>query len=166
MTVDILCRVVDNLGDIGFVYRLARALSEQPDAPRLRLIVDDLAAFASLCPGVDPDAGFQRVGEWPVARWENPGAGAVSEFTARRPRVVLECYACGRPDWFEEILFDEADTEPRNIVNLEYLTAEPWARDFHRLPSLTRSPLVRKSVFMPGFESGTGGLLIDRGFEA
>ncbi len=166
MTVDILCRVVDNLGDIGFVYRLARALSELPDAPRLRLIVDDLSAFASLCPLVDPGAGFQRVGEWAVARWDAPGADAVREFSARRPRVVLECYACGRPDWFEEILFDEADTESRDIVNLEYLTAEPWARDFHRLPSLTRSPLVRKSVFMPGFEPGTGGLLIDRGFEA
>jgi uncharacterized repeat protein (TIGR03837 family) len=49
-------------------------------------------------------------------------------------------------------------------VNLEYLTAESWARDFHRLPSLTRSPLVRKAMFMPGFEAGTGGLLQDAGF--
>ena len=41
MTVVVLCKLVDNLGDIGFASRLVRALSELPDAPRLRLIVDD-----------------------------------------------------------------------------------------------------------------------------
>jgi uncharacterized repeat protein (TIGR03837 family) len=90
----------------------------------------------------------------------------VSLFRAERPRIVLECYACGRPDWFESILFDSCDHQPRHIVNLEYLTAESWASDFHRLPSLTRSALVRKSVFMPGIRPGTGGLLIDEQFRA
>lgn len=166
MTVDILCKVVDNLGDIGFAYRLARALSELPEAPALRLIVDDLVAFSGLCPGVDPALPLQRVGEWTVARWDSPGAEAEALFRAERPRAVLECYACGRPDWLEAILFDADDPVPRAIVNLEYLTAESWARDFHRLPSLTRSPLVRKAVFMPGLEPGTGGLVQDRAFTA
>lgn len=166
MRIDILCRVVDNFGDIGFVYRLSRALAELPDAPGLRLIVDDLAAFAQLCPHVRPDAGLQDVDGMTVVRWDNPGEDALAVFVADRPRLVLECYACGRPDWLETILFDPADPVPRHIVNLEYLTAEPWARDFHRLPSLTRSPLVRKSVFMPGFEPGTGGLLQDSAFVA
>ena len=164
MTIDILCRVVDNFGDIGFVYRLSRALAELPDAPRLRLIVDNLAAFAQLCPQVRPDTGLQDVDGMTVVRWDNPGEDALAVFLANRPRMVLECYACGRPDWFETILFDPADPVLRHIVNLEYLTAEPWARDFHLLPSLTRSPLVRKSVFMPGFEPGTGGLLQDSAF--
>ena len=166
MTVDILCKVVDNLGDIGFAYRLARALSELPNPPTLRLIVDDLVAFAGLCPGVDPEQALQRVGEWTVARWDSPGAETEALFRAERPRAVLECYACGRPDWLEAILFDADDPVPRAIVNLEYLTAESWARDFHRLPSLTRSPLVRKAVFMPGLEPGTGGLIQDRAFSA
>jgi uncharacterized repeat protein (TIGR03837 family) len=164
MTVDILCKVVDNLGDIGFAYRLARALSELPEPPALRLIVDDLEAFAGLCPGVNPEMPLQRVGEWTVARWESPGAQVLALYLAERPRAVIECYACGRPDWLEAILFDADDPVPRAIVNLEYLTAEPWARDFHRLPSMTRSPLVRKAVFMPGFEPGTGGLIQDRAF--
>lgn len=166
MTVDILCKVVDNLGDIGFVYRLARALSELPEAPRLRLIVDDLAAFSLLCPAVDPCRPLQSVEGWLVARWDDPGEEALRRFLAERPRMVLECYACGRPEWLESILFDESDPVSRHLINLEYLTAEPWARDFHRLPSLTRSPLVRKAVFMPGLESGTGGLLIDNAFSA
>ena len=164
MTLDILCKVVDNLGDIGFAFRLARALSELPEQPALRLIVDDLAAFSGLCPGVDPALPLQRVGEWTVARWDSPGAQVQALYLAERPRAVIECYACGRPDWLEAILFDADDPVPRAIVNLEYLTAEPWARDFHRLPSMTRSPLVRKAVFMPGLEPGTGGLIQDRAF--
>src|SRR5512145_3134569 len=42
VTIDILCKVVDNYGDIGVAWRLARALSELPDPPALRLVVDDL----------------------------------------------------------------------------------------------------------------------------
>ena len=53
MTIDILCKVVDNYGDIGLVYRLARALSELEAGPSLRLIVDDLHAF---------ERGLQAVG--------------------------------------------------------------------------------------------------------
>ena len=49
MTLDILCKVVDNYGDIGFVYRLAKALRDVEPGIALRLHVDDLAAFSSLC---------------------------------------------------------------------------------------------------------------------
>ena len=166
MTVDILCRVVDNLGDIGFVYRLARALVELPDAPRLRLIVDDLSVFAGICPAVQADTAMQNVEGFLVVRWDNPGDAALEEFRCVRPRMVIECYACGRPEWFEAILFDPADTVPRHIVNLEYLTAESWALDYHLLPSLTRSPFVRKTIFMPGFQEGTGGLVQDKSFSS
>lgn len=164
MTVDILCKVVDNLGDIGFAYRLARALAELPSPPRLRLIVDDLASFARLLPAVDPGLPLQTVSGILVVRWDSPGDDAVTLFLSERPRLVLECYACGRPSWFESILFDEGDSVPRHVVNLEYLTAEAWACDFHKLPSMTRSPLVRKSVFMPGLVPGTGGLVIDAAY--
>lgn len=163
MTIDILCRVVDNFGDIGVVYRLARALSELENAPALRLIVDDLLAFSRLCPAVDSRPAVQSVGGWTVADWSGAAAGF---FRAERPRVVVECFACGRPDWYEELLFDPADPEDRLIVNLEYLTAESWAEDFHRLPSVTRSGRVRKAMFMPGFAAGTGGLIQDRRFMA
>jgi uncharacterized repeat protein (TIGR03837 family) len=161
MTIDILCRVVDNLGDIGFVYRLARCLSELPDPPRIRLIVDDLASFSGICPGVKINQPLQSLDGWTIVSWQSPGESAIKLFRAERPRFVLECYACGRPDWFESILFDPSDTAHRYVVNLEYLTAESWACDFHKLPSLTRSPLVHKSIFMPGFAAGTGGLLQD-----
>jgi uncharacterized repeat protein (TIGR03837 family) len=169
MTIDILCRVVDNYGDIGFAFRLSRALSELPGDNRIRLVVDDLASFAALCPTVDPSSGFQSVGNpggaaWLLARWADPGDGALGHFALERPRFALELYACGRPSWYEAILFDDADPDPRLVINIDYLTAEPWAVDFHGLPSLTRNPLVKKYFFMPGFVPGTGGLVLDNSF--
>ena len=164
MDLDILCRVVDNFGDIGVAYRLARSLSELPDPPRLRLVVDDLRAFASLDPAIDPEATAQVVHGWDIFTWADPGAGvARAAFAARPATIVIECFACGRPDWLEELIFDP-QAEGCFIVDLEHLSAEAYAEDFHRLPSLTRSWNVRKAIFLPGFSPGTGGLLLDRDF--
>ncbi len=164
MIVDILCRVVDNLGDIGFVYRLARSLSELGDPPRLRVVVDDLASFAALCPGIDPALPYQTVNGWEIVRWNAPGEAIVRLYKAAPPRVAIECYACGRPEWFEEILFDPSDGERRLLIDLEYFTVEQWSAEYHLLPSLTRSPHVQKAIFMPGILPGTGGLLLDARF--
>jgi uncharacterized repeat protein (TIGR03837 family) len=159
-TIDILCKVVDNFGDAGVVYRLARALCEADPSLRLRLVVDNLAAFHALEPAVDPEAAFQALRGWSIVRWDAPA----SCFEREPPRLVLECFACGRPDWFEALLFDEKRAERRLIVDLEYLSAEPWVEDFHLMPSLTRSPSVAKALFMPGFTARTGGLILDRDF--
>lgn len=162
MTIDILCKVVDNFGDIGVVYRLARALSELDAGLKLRIVVDDLGAFRALAPEIDPEKPVQTVRGWIVAS----GIEARELFLAERPRAVVECFACGRPDWYEDILFDPDDAGERLIVNLEYLTAEDYAAEFHRLPSATRSAKVKKAVFMPGFAPGTGGLIVDGRFRA
>ncbi len=165
MDIDILCKVVDNYGDIGLAYRLARSLSELPAPPRLRLVVDDLAAFALLDPAIDADAAVQLRRGWEVYRWQGDGSGeAAAAFRARRPRIVLECFACGRPDWLEDIIFDPRFQEGCLIVDLEHLTAEKYAEELHRMPSLTRSSSVRKTIFLPGFSPGTGGLVMDGSF--
>jgi len=168
LTLDIVCRVVDNYGDIGVVFRLARALSELPTAPRLRLIVDDLGAFNRIEPSVDPAAPAQRVRGWTVLSWSGPTPASAAAFElAYRgdpARVVIECFACGRPDWLEAMLFDPACEARKTIVNLEYLTAEGYAEEFHRMPSLTRSSSVRKHMFLPGFTEKTGGLILDRAY--
>jgi uncharacterized repeat protein (TIGR03837 family) len=179
MDIDILCKVVDNYGDIGFAYRLARALSELPDPPRLRLVVDDLEAFSKLDPSIVPRAERQETHGWEVFAWSDPlaaaGPGAAANdaaaaaFRERPTRYLVECFACGRPDWLEALLFEGSLYGPGPgqgclIVDLEYLTAEGYAEDFHLMPSLTRSPFVRKSIFLPGFVPGTGGLAMDASF--
>ncbi len=167
MTIDILCRVVDNFGDIGVVYRLARSLSKLDGAPALRLIVDNLEAFGAVCPEVDAQRPVQVVRGWTVLPWSGDAAVLAScrAIYERDPaRIVIEAFACGRPEWLESMLFDPADSATKTIINLEYLTAEPYADEFHLMPSLTRSPLVKKYIFMPGFTEKTGGLILDEPF--
>ena len=160
MTIDILCKVVDNFGDIGVVYRLARSLSELDPELSLRLIVDKLEAFAALEPAVDASLPVQSLHGWRLIRWDSPWEGLRED----PPRLVIESFACGRPEWFEEVLFDPGRPELRLIVNLEYLSAEAWVEEIHGMPSLTRSALVKKRVFMPGFTASTGGLILDNHF--
>jgi uncharacterized repeat protein (TIGR03837 family) len=159
----LLCKVVDNYGDIGVVYRLARSLSELPAPPALRLVVDDLSSFRCLDPEVDPGLDRQSLHGWELFRWSAAEA-ALPAFRARRPKIVIECFACGRPDWLESLLFEESSAEGCLLVDLEHLTAEPYAVEFHRMPSLTRSSSVRKAMFLPGFAPGTGGLVMDGDF--
>lgn len=162
MIIDIICKVVDNYGDIGFVYRLAKALSAADSRLGIRLHVDDLGAFRSLRPEVDPDKDVQELMGWTLLSWDSAWEGLAEA----PPSFVLECFGCGRPDRLESLLFDASRGDSRWVLNIEHLSAEPWVEDFHRLPSLTRSSLVKKAFFMPGFTSKTGGLVIDPDFRA
>ena len=162
--ITILCKVVDNFGDIGFVYRLARALSEEDDSLKLRLIVSDLPSFAALAPEVDASKSEQIYQGWQIYDW-NAAEECKRAFTTNPPSIILECFQCGRPDWLEDILFDkDAAGDIVQIVNIDYLTAEDYADDFHLLKSGTRSPRVKKINFMPGFTDKTAGLILDRDF--
>ena len=105
-------------------------------------------------------AGGKRVA---VFDW-NDGDACKDEFSRRPPRIILECFQCGRPLWLEAILFDSSFSQIVQIVNIEYLTAENWADGFHLLKSGTRAANVKKVNFMPGFSAKTGGLVLDGPF--
>ena len=191
----ILCKVVDNFGDIGFVYRLAKNLVQLNPQREIRIAVDNLAAFNKIESRVDPALAEQVLevacadslqAQEGAGKAGNEGkpktagrlkifdatnaAVCAREWTKKPARVILECFQCGRPDWLEALLFDDASAggdcpqaqEARAlIINIDYLTAEDYAEEFHRLKSGTRSPLVRKVNFMPGFTAKTGGLILD-----
>ena len=166
--ITLLCKVIDNFGDIGVVWRLARALLECTDKSLdLRIIIDDLSAFASVAPGVNTEKDDQLFSGCRILRW-SPGsaalAGITDFFETNPPQVIIECFACGRPEWLETLLFEKGFPETVQIINLEYLTAEPYAEEFHKLMSLTRSARVKKVNFMPGFTPDTGGLILDGAF--
>jgi len=59
---DLFCAVVDNLGDIGVCWRLARQLAAEHRA-EVRLWVDDLTTFRQLAPELDVEAPSQKLGE-------------------------------------------------------------------------------------------------------
>ena len=148
VTWDIFCSVVDNFGDIGVTWRLARQLVAEHDLD-VRLWVDDLPAFARLCPELDVQAAEQfqqgvRVCAWPTL-WLPVTPAA----------VVIEAFACALPAAYIAAMA----SGPRRLwLNLEYLSAEDWVPGCHALPSLQGNGL-QKFFFFPGFVPQTGGLL-------
>lgn len=163
MEITVLCKVVDNFGDIGVVFRLCRALSELKKNLEIRLVVSNLDSFAKISKGIDSTKTFQEFRGWKVFDW-NDNAPCKKEFSKNPPEFILECFQCGRPEWLEELLFSPQFNLNVQIVNVEYLTAESWADDFHLLKSGTRSAKIKKINFMPGFTKKTGGLILDKNF--
>jgi uncharacterized repeat protein (TIGR03837 family) len=153
---DIFCTVVDNFGDIGVAWRLARQLSADYHWS-VRLWVDDLATFAQLAPGFDPARPWQRHGDIMVEHWGEPlGATEVLQIAD----VVIETFGCDLPAIY---LVAMAERSPAPVwINFDYLSAEDWVGDFHLRPSPhPRLPLT-KWFFFPGLRTHTGGVLIER----
>ncbi len=153
---DIFCKVVDNFGDIGVAWRLARMLASEHGI-EVRLWVDDLAALSRIWPATSTGMKQQRVAGVDVRLWSKP-------FPATVPGdVVIETFQCALPDSF--VIAMAAKPVAPCWINLDYLSAEDWVAGCHRLPSPhPRLPLT-KHFYFPGFDPNTGGLLHERGLE-
>ena len=151
---EIFCRVIDNFGDIGVCWRLARQLASEYGLS-VRLFVDDLTPLAAICPPVDPQLAQQLYQGVDIRHW--PADFAVD----RVGEVIIEAFACELPPGY---LAAMAATTRRPVwLNLEYLTAEAWAEDWHGLASPHPTLPLQKFFFFPGFGPRSGGLLRERG---
>ena len=147
---DIFCTVVDNYGDIGVCWRLARQLADEHGLA-VRLWLDDLRSLSRLCPAADASQALQRIEGVEVRHWPSPfSATDVSD-------VVIEAFACALPDTYLNAM--AARPQKPVWINLEYLSAEPWDEGCHGMASPhPRLPLT-KHIFFPGFTPASGGLL-------
>ena len=165
MYITILCKVVDNFGDIGVAWRLCRRLAKIQSKYKICLVVDDLDAFSKIESNVIASEAKQsiNINGIEIFPWNDDAFchEVFSQNDGERLSLILELFQCGRPDWMERILFDEKLQRTVQIIMIDYLTAEKYAEDFHCLQSLTRSAKVQKVNFMPGFTQKTGGLVID-----
>jgi len=151
---DIFCRVVDNYGDIGVCWRLARQLAGEHGLA-VRLWVDDPASLAPLCPACDPSLPAQQVQDVEIRRW-------TADFVVDRiADVVIEAFACELPtDYIAQMATRPA---PPRWINLEYLSAEAWIEGCHGLASPHPDLPLVKYFFFPGFTPTSGGLLREAG---
>jgi len=152
-TWDIFCRVIDNFGDIGVCWRLARQLAAEHNQS-VRLWVDDLDSLIRIWPET-LQQDQQDVAGVEVCRWNAEFASDVQV-----ANVVIEAFACDIPS----IYLDEMSKLKQNgqtpvWVNLDYLSAEAWVEDCHLMPSTHPATGLRKTFFFPGFTPRTGGLL-------
>ena len=147
---DIFCHVIDNFGDIGVSWRLARQLHHD-HRQAVRLWVDDLNSLMRIAPQVKHDTLQQFVQGIEIRQWP-------FIFPACKPAdVVIEMFACTLPEAYVTEMVKK--TRPPAWINLEYLSAEDWVPAYHGLRSPhPRLPLT-KTFFFPGFVPDSGGLL-------
>lgn len=150
-TCDIFCNVIDNYGDIGVSWRLARQLAHEYDL-HVRLWVDDLSSFAKLCPDAKVGVASQICRDVNVCLWAD-------DFTSVIPaELVIEAFGCRLPEQYISAMVEH----PPTWINLEYLSGESWIEGCHALPSPHPTLPLVKYFFFPGFTPRTGGLLLER----
>ncbi|NCT85002.1 MAG: elongation factor P maturation arginine rhamnosyltransferase EarP [Comamonadaceae bacterium] len=145
---DVFCRVIDNHGDLGVCWRLARDLAARGSA--VRLWVDDAAALAWMAP--ERAAGVE-LRAWPDG-----------DVAVRPGDIVIEAFGCELPPAFVARM---AARQPApRWINLEYLSAEDYVERSHGLASPQfhgPGAGLTKHFFYPGFTPRTGGLLREPG---
>ncbi len=156
-TLAIFCKVVDNFGDIGICWRLARQFHGEHGIA-VTLWVDDLASFRRIWPQVDVDASEQIVDGVRVLHWrDQEGMFAPADVAD----IVIEFFGVDIPPGYVAAM---AQCEPRPVwINYEGLSAEEWVEGCHALPSMHPRLKLTKHFFFPGFTEKTGGLLRERG---
>lgn len=151
---DIFGRIVDNFGDAGVGWRLARMLATE-HAQDVTLWQDDLATLSRIEPGIDPKKDVQTAAGVTLRRWEEP-------FAETPPAdVVVEAFGCGLPSSYLAAMARLA--VPPAWLILEYLSAERWVDGAHGLGSPHPQLSLPRRFFLPGFTTRTGGLLRERG---
>lgn len=154
--VDIFCAVIDNFGDAGVCWRLARQLVHEHGCA-LRLWLDRPEVLAALLPQMHADASEQCVdGVW-IGHWQSAAAAEPAD-------IVIEAFACNPPAAYVASMARCAP--PPVWINLEYLSAEDWVEGSHLRPSRHPQLGLDKYFYFPGFSAGTGGLLKESQLDA
>jgi uncharacterized repeat protein (TIGR03837 family) len=105
----------------------------------VRLFVDDMDSFKAIVP--EPDKGV-IVEHWPKENYQAAD-------------VVIEAFACSLPD---NVI--QAIVQKQSIwIDLEYLSAEDWVVGCHAIPSQHPQFKIKKTLFFPGFDTRTGGVI-------
>lgn len=142
---DIFCKIVDNFGDIGVCWRLARQLHAEHSL-QVRLWVDDLTVAKKLIPDLNTSLQTQSIAGITISAWQSDTSfDQVAD-------VVIETFSCELPASYLAQLSNHTIW-----INLEYLSAESWVERFHA-GTAQYGNLVRY-FFFPGFTAATGGLL-------
>jgi uncharacterized repeat protein (TIGR03837 family) len=158
-TLAIFCKVVDNYGDIGICWRMARQFAREHGLA-VTLWVDDLLSFRRICPDVATGLADQQIAGVTVRHWRDQDAAFGPADVAD---IVIEFFGCDIPPAY--IAAMAARPVPPVWINYEGLSAEDWVEGCHTLPSShPRLPLT-KHFFFPGFTARTGGLLRESGLE-
>lgn len=149
-SIDIFCDVIDNYGDVGVTYRLAREFSKIYPEAKIRLILNSINEFELM---KNNSASFKNIEVLSFQDIE----GLENIKTAN---LIIEAFGCDLPEKYLERAYFDSDL----LINLEYFSAETWIDDFHLVESPLAKGKLKKIFFMPGLSEKSGGLVVDKEF--
>ncbi|NLE01712.1 MAG: elongation factor P maturation arginine rhamnosyltransferase EarP, partial [Fibrobacter sp.] len=157
--IDIFCQVIDNFGDAGVVYRFAKEFKIKHNYCRVRVFIDNLDVLQSIDRSISTECFSQKIEDITWIDSTQLTVDLVRQLGTAE--IIIEAFACQIPEcYLESALFNNS-----LIINLEYLSAEGWVEGYHLKESLLSRGNSRKFFFMPGFSTGTGGLIFNSWFK-
>ncbi len=157
----IFCRVVDNFGDAGVSWRLARQLALEPQR-WVSLVIDQPGILARFEGSLQADAEVQYSQGVRVVPWEGRFEGHwLPSLDNHRPLVVIAAFGCDLP--LSVVVALAQRPTPVEWIVLEYLSAEAWVEGCHGLSSTLSGYEGSRHFFFPGFTPATGGLFREPG---
>jgi uncharacterized repeat protein (TIGR03837 family) len=147
----IFCRVIDNFGDAGVCWRLARQLATEFSI-QIDLVIDRPDLLTALEPDHALLANNIQIWDWHPTQDQFPSLGD----------VTIAAFGCQLPPNYRKLLNGIAS---KRWFNLEYLSAQPWVDSIHLMASKhaidTERPaiLTDEIFFFPGFSPASGSLL-------
>ena len=142
-SMDIFCQVIDNYGDVGVAYRLAREFKRVYPNKKLRFVINKTEELNLIMKSNDVEVIAYK----DISKIEDSAD------------LIIETFACEIPKEY----MDKALKNSKLIINLEYFSAEKWVDDFHLQESFLGGNL-KKYFFIPGLSEKSGGILLDNEF--
>lgn len=142
-SIDIFCQVIDNYGDVGVTYRLAREFKRVYPNKKLRFVINETEELNLIRKSEDIEIILYK----DISKIENSAD------------LIIESFGCEIPKEY----MDKALKNAKLIINLEYFSAEKWVDDFHLQESFLGGNL-KKYFFIPGLSEKSGGILLDNEF--
>ena len=142
-SIDIFCQVIDNYGDVGVAYRLAREFKRVYPNKKLRFVINQIEELNLIRKSEDIEIILYK----DISKIENSAD------------LIIESFGCEIPKEY----MDKALKNVKLIINLEYFSAEKWVDDFHLQESFLGGNL-KKYFFIPGLSEESGGILLDNEF--
>ena len=142
-SIDIFCQVIDNYGDVGVAYRLAREFKRVYPNKKLRFVINQIEELNLIRKSENIEVILYK----DISKIENSAD------------LIIESFGCEIPKKY----MDKALKNSKLIINLEYFSAEKWVDDFHLQESFLGGNL-KKYFFIPGLSEKSGGILLDNEF--
>ena len=156
-SLDIFCEIIDNFGDIGVVYRLAKELKTfYNDNVKIRVILNRVNEFVNMNKKAK-DTDYQEI-DGIIYMTNEYLAKNICTFSPAN--VIIEAFGCN----ILETYLEKAKLESSLLINLEYLSGEDWIEGIHLMESPLGAEKLKKFFFMPGFTEKSGGVIVDKLF--